>query len=78
MMKMANAASQQALEEGKRKLREFLEASEGGRQAMAMSGSGSGSGSGREEYEMKNLRNRGTGGRNVEEEEVSDGEEDIA
>lgn len=64
MMKMANAASQQALEEGKRKLREFLEASEGGRQAIAMSGG--------EEYEMKNVRNRGA--RQVE---VSDGEDDI-
>lgn len=38
MYQMANAASAQALEEGKKRLREFLEASEGGRQAMAMSG----------------------------------------
>ncbi|KAL6720082.1 Dynamin-like GTPase that mediates homotypic ER fusion [Lecanora helva] len=37
MYQMANAASVQALEEGKKRLREFLEASEGGRQAMAMS-----------------------------------------
>ncbi|KAI4137397.1 MAG: hypothetical protein LQ341_005160 [Variospora aurantia] len=37
MYQMANAASQQALEEGKKKLREFLEASDAGRQAMAMS-----------------------------------------
>lgn len=63
MIKMANAASQQALEEGKKKLREFLEASEGGRQAIAMSGS--------EEYEMKNLRSQGA------RKEESDGEEDI-
>ena len=35
---MTNAASQQALEEGKKRLREFLEASDTGRQAMAMSG----------------------------------------
>lgn len=36
MLNMANAASAQALDEGKRRLREFLEASETGRQAMAM------------------------------------------
>jgi len=35
---MANAASQQALEVGKERLREFLEQSEGGKQAMEMSG----------------------------------------
>ena len=38
MLKMTNAASQQALEEGKKRLREFLEASDTGRQAIAMSG----------------------------------------
>ena len=38
MLQMANAASAQALEEGKKRLREFLEASETGRQAMAMQG----------------------------------------
>ena len=38
MNQMANAPSAQALEEGKKRLREFLEASEGGRQAIAMSG----------------------------------------
>ena len=38
MLKMTNAASQQALEEGKKRLREFLEASDTGRQAMAMTG----------------------------------------
>ncbi|KAL8724083.1 MAG: hypothetical protein Q9166_008144 [cf. Caloplaca sp. 2 TL-2023] len=37
MYQMANAASQQALEEGKKRLREFLEDSQTGRQAMAMS-----------------------------------------
>ncbi|KIX09710.1 protein SEY1 [Rhinocladiella mackenziei CBS 650.93] len=47
MLKMANAASQQALEEGKKRLREFLEENPTARQALAMSG--------REEYEMKNL-----------------------
>ena len=38
MLKMANAASQQALEVGKERLREFLESSDTGRQAIAMSG----------------------------------------
>lgn len=38
MIQMANAASAQAIEEGKKRLREFLEASETGRQAVAMSG----------------------------------------
>jgi hypothetical protein len=38
MFKMANAASAQAVEEFKKKLREFLETSETGRQAIAMSG----------------------------------------
>ena len=36
MYQMANAASQQALEEGKKRLREFLEESNTGRQAMGM------------------------------------------
>ena len=36
MLQMANAASAQALEEGKKRLREFLENSETGRQALAM------------------------------------------
>ena len=38
ILKMTNAASQQALEEGKKRLREFLESSDTGRQAIAMSG----------------------------------------
>jgi hypothetical protein len=38
MARMANAASSQALEVGKERLRDFLESSESGRQAMAMSG----------------------------------------
>jgi hypothetical protein len=38
MIRMSNAASAQALEVGKERLREFLESSESGRQAMAMSG----------------------------------------
>ena len=35
---MANAASAQAVEVGKERLREFLESSETGRQALAMKG----------------------------------------
>ncbi|KZF20740.1 root hair defective 3 GTP-binding protein [Xylona heveae TC161] len=38
ILQMTNAASQQALELGKDRLREFLESSDTGRQAMAMSG----------------------------------------
>ena len=38
MYQMANAALAQALEEGKKRLREFLEESNAGRQAMALSG----------------------------------------
>ncbi len=38
MYQMANAASAQALEEGKKRLRDFLEESNAGRQAVAMSG----------------------------------------
>lgn len=37
-MKMTEAASNQALQIGKERLREFLESSDTGRQAMAMSG----------------------------------------
>ena len=36
MMNMTNAAGGQALEEGKKRLREFLESSETGRQAIGM------------------------------------------
>ncbi|ORY18024.1 RHD3/Sey1 [Clohesyomyces aquaticus] len=50
MARMANAASQQALEVGKERLREFLETSETGRQAMAMSNRQSG-GAGRRDYD---------------------------
>lgn len=38
MLSMANAASAQAVEIGKEKLREFLEHNEGGRQKLAMNG----------------------------------------
>ena len=61
MLQMANAASAQALEEGKKRLREFLEASETGRQAMAMDGRGGG-----DDIKMSKLNG---GGRVVEEED---------
>lgn len=59
---MTEAASHQALEEGKRRLREFLESSDTGRQAMAMSADKSGS-SRREEYEMSDMQKRGSSSR---------------
>lgn len=54
ILKMTEAASGQAMQEGKRRLRDFLESSDTGRQAIAMSGSGVESS--REEYEMSNLK----------------------
>ena len=52
MMRMTNAASAQALEIGKEKLREFLADTETGRQAMAMTSSG---GQGGNAYRMDTL-----------------------
>ena len=49
MFKMANAASAQALEEGKKRLREFLEENPRAAHAVAVS-------TGHEEYEMRNLK----------------------
>lgn len=46
MARMANAASSQALDIGKERLREFLESSESGRQAMAMADRQTGIGEG--------------------------------
>lgn len=54
MLQMTNAASAQAIEEGKKRLREFLEASDTGRQAMAMS-----SGSGYDDIKMQTLNGNG-------------------
>ena len=51
MLNMANAASHQALEEGKKRLREFLEASDTGRQAIAMAG--------QDDVPMQNLNGKG-------------------
>lgn len=61
MFQMANAASAQAIEEGKKRLREFLETSETGRQAMAMSG--------RDDIGMQKLNGHGKA-------EVGDGEDE--
>ena len=61
MLQMANAASAQALEEGKKRLREFLEQSETGRQAKAMEGRGLG-----DDIKMSKLNG---GGKVVEEED---------
>ena len=55
MINMANAASQQALEEGKKRLREFLEDTNTGRQAVRLS-SASGS---EEEISMRKLNGKG-------------------
>ena len=65
MLSMANAASAQALEEFKKRLREFLETSETGRQAIAMSG--------QEEVLMQKLN--GSGKRVVVENEEGEGDE---
>jgi hypothetical protein len=56
---MTEAASRQAVEEGKKRLREFLESSEPGRQDLRLSGhQGQG-----DEYELSNTRDRKRPGR---------------
>jgi hypothetical protein len=60
MLKMTEAASQQALEEGKRRLREFLESSDTGRQAIAMSAGERGTGHKEDGYEMSDLKKGGS------------------
>lgn len=67
MLQMTNAASAQAIEEGKKRLREFLEASETGRQAIAMEGKSGGGGEG---IRMRKLDGAGRG----EVDEDEDGE----
>ena len=64
MLQMANAASAQAIEEGKKRLREFLEESNAGRQAMAMSG--------QDDIPMRKLNGNGkaTAGDEDEDEEI--------
>ncbi|KKZ64661.1 protein SEY1 [[Emmonsia] crescens] len=74
IIKMTEAASQQALQEGKRRLRDFLEASDTGRQAMAMSGAGNVT----EEHEMSNLNRKSAGGgRNNRADEDADDDDDF-
>lgn len=58
IIKMTEAASNQAMQEGKRRLRDFLESSDTGRQAIAMSASGSDGAGG--EYEMSDVQKKGT------------------
>ena len=62
MYQMANAASAQALEEGKKRLREFLEESNAGRQAMAISG--------QDDVQMRRLNGHGKAVLEEEEEEI--------
>ena len=70
-MKMTEAASQQALEEGKRRLREFLESSDTGRQAMAMSASASSNST--EQYEMVDMKGKtNAGSSRAEEDDLDD------
>jgi hypothetical protein len=59
MARMSNAAFSQALEVGKERLRDFLESSESGRQAMAMSGQPASRGQGRA-IPMNRLNGNGT------------------
>ena len=66
---MANAASQQAVEVGKERLREFLESSESGRRAMAMSDQQSRR-RGYEDVKMDNLN--GDGKKRAEEDDLDD------
>jgi protein SEY1 len=67
MISMANAASAQALEEGKKRLREFLEASETGRQAMAMQSG--------ESYEMSRINGTRTKAKSVNYEDAEEDED---
>lgn len=67
IMKMTEAASHQALDEGKRRLRDFLESSDTGRQAIAMSASGERA----EEHEMSDLRRKG-GAKATEDDDIDD------
>lgn len=65
MSRMANAAGAQALEVGKERLREFLESSDTGRQAMAMSGRQGGAGRRRDYDEISMDTLNGDGKKNA-------------
>jgi hypothetical protein len=67
MARMANAASAQALDIGKERLRDFLESSESGRQAMAMSGNQP-----RNDIRMDRLNGDGTKTKKEEVEDLDD------
>lgn len=71
MARMANAASSQALDIGKERLREFLEQSDTGRQAMAMSGQQGGER--RREYDdVKMDRLNGDGKKKPDDDDLDD------
>lgn len=63
---MTNAASAQALEEGKKRLRDFLESSETGRQAIGMTASPG------ESYELKKMNATRSATKPQEEEDLND------
>lgn len=65
-MNMTNAAGGQALEEGKKRLREFLESSETGRQAIGMTSKPG------ESYEMKRMNNTTAASSPKEEDDLND------
>ncbi|KAI9790118.1 MAG: Dynamin-like GTPase that mediates homotypic ER fusion [Piccolia ochrophora] len=71
MIRMSDAAFQQALEVGKERLREFLQESETGRQAMAMSSTRSmdGDGIGMQKLDGQGRRAKGRGNEEEEEED---------
>lgn len=66
IMNMTNAASAQAIEEGKKRLRDFLESSETGRQAIGMSAKPT------ESYELKRVNETRTANKLQEEEDLND------
>jgi len=68
---MTNAASAQALEVGKERLRDFLESSDAGRQAMAMSNQQGGSSRRQEEIQMERLNGNGKK-KHVDEDDLDD------
>lgn len=71
MLRMANAASQQALEVGKERLREFLEQTDTGRQAIAMSGAAKED----DGVSLRSLDSRGKATKRHDDDDEDDGEE---
>jgi len=63
---MTNAAGGQALEEGKKRLREFLESSETGRQAIGMTAKPG------ESYEMRRMDDRKSTSSPKDEDDLND------